>query len=117
MVTGTPGQTVASAMTSRAGRLGAGSNRPSHAGRNTREVDRQARFPGRAAVGVVLGREPVEGAAELSELPLDVDLAGVRVPGFQADRLAPAQAGVGDRDDHGEVLATAREERGPLCDE
>ena len=38
MATGTPGQTVASAMTSRAGRLGAGSNRPSQAGRNTRRA-------------------------------------------------------------------------------
>ena len=76
-------------------------------GQERREVDGQAWFPGRAAVGVVLGREPVEGAAKLPELPLDVDLAGVRVPGFQADRLAPAQAGVGDRDDHGEVVVAA----------
>jgi hypothetical protein len=32
------GQTVVSAMTSRAGRVGAGSNRPSQAGRNTRRA-------------------------------------------------------------------------------
>jgi hypothetical protein len=51
-------------------------------GQERRQVDGQARFPGRAAVRVVLGREPVEGAAKLTELPLDVDLAGVRVPGF-----------------------------------
>jgi hypothetical protein len=55
-----------------------------------REVDRQARFPGRAAVGVVLGREPVEGAPELAELPLDVDGVLVGVLAFQADRLTPA---------------------------
>src|SRR5439155_17644281 len=76
-------------------------------GQERREVDRETRFPGRAAVGVVLGREPVEGAAKLPELPLDVDLAGVRVPGFQADRLAPAQPGVGGRDDQGEVVCAA----------
>jgi hypothetical protein len=35
---GVPGQTVASAMTSRAGRPGAGSCRPSQAGRNTRRA-------------------------------------------------------------------------------
>jgi hypothetical protein len=77
------------------------------AGQERRQVDRQARFPGRAAIGVVLRREPVEGAAKLPKLPLNMDLAGVRVSGFQADRLAPAHAGVADRDDHGEVVVVA----------
>jgi hypothetical protein len=38
MATGTPGQTVMSAMIMRAGRLGAGSNRPAQAGRNTQRA-------------------------------------------------------------------------------
>jgi hypothetical protein len=59
----------------------------------------------------------VECAPKLAELPLDVDLARVGVLGFQADRLAPAQAGVGDRDDHGEVVGAAGQQRGPLRDE
>src|SRR5450755_267947 len=59
-----------------------------------REVDGQARLPARAAVGVVLGRKPVENAANLAELPLDVDLAGADVVALQADRLAPPQARV-----------------------
>ena len=46
-------------------------------GQERRQVDRETRLPGRAAVGVVLGREPVEPAVEFAELPLDVDLAGV----------------------------------------
>ena len=86
-------------------------------GQERQEVDRQARFPGRAAVGVVLGREPVECTAKLAKLPLDVDLARVRVLSFQADHLAPAQAGVGDRDDHDEVVGAAGQQRGPLRDE
>src|ERR1022692_1471759 len=64
-----------------------------------REIDGQARLPVRAAVGVVLGRKPVENAANLAELPFDVDLAGARVVALQADRLAPPQARVADRDD------------------
>ena len=36
------------------------------------------------------------------------------VVAFQADRLAPPQAGIGDRDDHGEVLVPAGQQRGPL---
>jgi hypothetical protein len=43
-----------------------------------------------------------------------VDLAGVEVAAFQADRLAPAQAGVPDGEDHGEVLVAASEQRGPF---
>src|SRR5262249_14437562 len=82
-----------------------------------RQVDRQAWVPGPAAVGVVLGREPGEAPAQLAKLPLDVDLGGVRVPGFQADRLAPAQPGVGDRDDHGEVVVAAGQQRGSFRDE
>jgi len=65
-------------------------------GQERREVDGQAGFPVRAAVGVVLGREPVEGAADLAELPFDVDLVVVDVVAFQADRLAPADPFSGD---------------------
>ena len=53
-------------------------------GQERREVDGQAGFPVGAAVGVVLRREPVEPAADLAELPLDVDLVvrgRSRVPG------------------------------------
>ena len=84
------------------------------AGQERRQVNRETRLPGRAAVGVVLGREPVEPAVEFAELPLDVDLAGVEVAAFEADRLAPAQAGVADGDDHGEVLVPAGHQGGPL---
>ncbi len=82
------------------------------AGQEKRQVDRETRLPGRAAVGVVLGREPVELAVEFAELPLDVDLAGVEAAAFEADRLALAQAGVRDGEDHGEVLVPARHQRG-----
>lgn len=54
------------------------------------QVDRQARFPGRAAVGVILRREPVKCAPDLPELPFHMDLAGMGVLTFEADRLAPA---------------------------
>ena len=67
-------------------------------GQERREVDGEAGFPVGAAVGVVLRREPVEGAADLAELPLNVDLVVADVVAFEADRLAPAQAGVSDRD-------------------
>ena len=53
-------------------------------GQERREVHGQAWFPVRAAVGVVLRREPVERAPDLAQLPFDVDLIGVdeaRVPG------------------------------------
>jgi hypothetical protein len=60
------------------------------AGQERRQVDRETRPPGRAAVGIVLGREPVEPAVEFAELPLDVDLAGPEVVTFEADRFAPA---------------------------
>ena len=53
------------------------------------KVDGQLRLPLRAAVRVILRREPVEPAVELAELPFDVDLARVQVVAFQADRLAP----------------------------
>ena len=86
-------------------------------GQERREVDGQAGFPVGAAVGVVLRREPVERAADLAELPLDVDLIVVDVIAFEADRLAPAQAGVSDRDHHGEVLVPAGQQRGPLGDQ
>jgi hypothetical protein len=85
-------------------------------GQERREVDGKAWFPGWAAVGVVFGREPVEGATELTKLPLDVDLAGRCVLGFQADRFTPAHPGVGDRDDNGEVVAAAGQQRGPFGD-
>ena len=84
------------------------------AGEERRQVDRETWLPGGAAVGVVLGREPVEPAVEFAELPLDVDLAGVEVVAFQADRLAPAQAGVADGEDHGEVLVPAGQQGGPF---
>jgi len=57
-----------------------------------RQVDGEAGFPVGAAVGVIFRRQPVERAFDLTELPLDVDLTGVEVTAFQADRLAPAQA-------------------------
>ena len=56
------------------------------------KVDGQLRLPLRAAVGAVLGREPVEPAVELAELPFDMDLARAEVVAFQADRFAPPQA-------------------------
>jgi hypothetical protein len=82
------------------------------AGQERRQVDRETRLPGWAAVGVVLGREPVEPAVELAELPFDVDLARVEAAAFEADGLAPAQAGVPDGEDHGEVLVPARHQGG-----
>ena len=59
----------------------------------------------------------MERAADLAELPLDVDLVVVDVVAFQADRLAPPHPGVGDGDDHGEVLVPAGQQRGPLGDQ
>ena len=53
------------------------------------KVDGQLRLPLRAAVRVILRREPVESAVELAELPFDVDLARAEVVAFQADHLAP----------------------------
>jgi hypothetical protein len=38
-----------------------------------RDADRRQQLDVRAAVGVVLRREPVEATADLPELPLDVD--------------------------------------------
>jgi hypothetical protein len=55
--------------------------------RNGGEVDGQAGLAVRAAVGVVLGREPVKPAAELAELPLDMDLAEADVVALQVDGL------------------------------
>jgi hypothetical protein len=46
-----------------------------------------------------------------------VDLAGVEVVTLQADDLAPAQAGVGDGDEHRELLAAAGQEGGPFGEE
>ena len=59
----------------------------------------------------------MERAPDLAQLPLDVDLIVVDVVAFQADRLAPPHPGVGDRDDHGEVLVPAGQQRGPLGDQ
>ena len=81
------------------------------------QVDGQLRLPFRAAVGVVLGREPVEPAVEFAELPFDMDLARVQVFAFQPDRLAPAHPGVGDGKDHGEVVVPAGQQRGPLSEQ
>jgi hypothetical protein len=77
-----------------------------------REVDGELRLPSGAAVGVVFGREPVEPAVDLVELPFNVDLAGEDVAALQADRLTPAQAGVADRDDQGEVVVAAGQQSG-----
>jgi hypothetical protein len=55
-----------------------------------RKVHGQPRLEPGAAVGVVFGREAVEPAVDLVELPFDVDLAG-DVVSLQADRLTPAQ--------------------------
>jgi hypothetical protein len=79
-----------------------------------REVDGQSRLEPGAAVGVVLGREPMAPAVNLVELPFNVDLAGVGVVALQTDGLTPTQPGVADRDDQGEVLVAARQQRGPL---
>ena len=73
-----------------------------------REIDGQTGLPARAAVGVVLRRQPVKPAAELEELPFEVDLAGPDEVALQAYGLAPAHPGVGDGDDHREVLVPAR---------
>jgi hypothetical protein len=78
------------------------------------QVDRQAWLPVGAAVGVVLGRDPVELAADLADLPFDPDLAGAQVAVLQADDLAPPQAGVGEREDQREVVVTAGQQRGPF---
>jgi len=88
-----------------------------HIGQERRDVHREARLPIRAAVGVILRWNPVERAPDLTELPLDADLCGVGVLAFQAGHLAPAQPGVGDRDDHGEVVGTAGQQHGPFGDE
>ncbi|MGH7904970.1 MAG: hypothetical protein ACREPA_12730 [Candidatus Dormibacteraceae bacterium] len=61
-------------------------------GQERREVDGQAGFPAGAAVRVVLGREPMECAADLAQLPLDVDLVVADVLAFEADRLPPAHS-------------------------
>ncbi|MGD0375666.1 MAG: hypothetical protein ABSB01_13925 [Streptosporangiaceae bacterium] len=61
------------------------------AGQELGHVDREARFPAWAAVGVVLGREPVEPAVDLAELPPDVDLGRTDEVAFQPDGLAPAE--------------------------
>jgi hypothetical protein len=71
------------------------------------QVDGDAWFLGGGTVGIVLGRQAEEAAAQLAELPFDVDLVGVEVVALQADDLAPAQAGVGDGDEHGELLVAA----------
>jgi hypothetical protein len=47
-------------------------------GEERRQIDGEAGFPVGAAVGVILRRQPVEGAPDLPELPLDVDLIGVK---------------------------------------
>jgi hypothetical protein len=56
----------------------------------------------------------VEPAVKFAELPFDVDRARVEMITFEADRLAPAQSGVADGDDHGEVLVPARHQGGPF---
>src|SRR6266702_4710759 len=85
-----------------------------HFGEESGKVNGEAGLPARATVGVVLGRDPVKLAVEFAELPFDVDLAREGEVALQADRLAPPEAGVADCDDHGEVLAPAREQRGPF---
>ena len=82
------------------------------AGQEGGEVDGQAGLPGRTAVGVVLGRQPVKDAVDLAELPFDMNLALAEVVTFEADGLPPAQAGVADRDDQGEVVVPAGQQRG-----
>ena len=77
-----------------------------------REVDGELRLPSGAAVGVVFGREPVEPAVDLVELPFNVDLAREDVAALQADRLTPVQAGVADHDDQGEVVVAAGQQSG-----
>jgi hypothetical protein len=56
----------------------------------------------------------VEAAVEFAELPLDANLAGVEVVTFEADGLAPAQSGVPDGEDHGEVLVPTGHQGGPF---
>ena len=97
------------------GCCGAGAGLGGRAARKKRrQIDGEAGFPVGAAVGVILRRQPVEGASDFTELPLDVDLTGVEVLAFEADRFAPPHAGVGDREDHGEVVVAAGQQRGPL---
>jgi hypothetical protein len=86
-------------------------------GKERREVDGQARLPVRAAIGIVFRRQPVKRAPELAQLPLDVDLVPLHKLALQADDLAQPQPGVGDRDDHGEVIVPAGQQRGPLRDQ
>jgi hypothetical protein len=61
-----------------------------------------------------LGGRRWNPAVDLVELPFDVDLAGAGVVALQADRFAPAQAGVADRDDQSEVVVAARQQCGPF---
>ena len=75
--------------------------------------------PARAARVSCCGRsrpsgEPVEAAADLPELPLDVDQRWEQEVALQADRLAPPHAGVADREQHGELVVPAGQQRGSL---
>jgi hypothetical protein len=83
-------------------------------GEEEREVDWRQRLHVHAAVGVVFRREPVEAAADLPELPLDVDQRREEQIALQAGRLAPPHPGVADRDQHGELVVPAGQQRGSL---
>jgi len=76
-------------------------------GEERREVNGQTWLPVRAAVGVVLRRQPVKHAPELAQLPLDVDLFPLHKLALQADDFAQPQPGIDDRDNHGEVVVPA----------
>lgn len=69
-----------------------------------RQIDWDQGFPVTTAVGVVFGRQPVEGSVDFAELLFDVDVPGVHVRALQADRFTPPQAGVRDGDDEEEVI-------------
>ncbi|HET9895172.1 MAG TPA: hypothetical protein VFQ44_09575 [Streptosporangiaceae bacterium] len=91
--------------------------RGEQAGEESGQVDREAGFPVGAAVGIVFGREPVEGPVDFAELPFDMDLAAVQVRAFQADALSPSQPGVAEGHDQREVVVAARKQGRALGDQ
>ena len=88
-----------------------------HGGEERGQVDRDSRLPVERAVGVVLGRQPVELAVELAQLPLHVDQCRLQKLAFQTHGLAPSHPGVGDGDEHREVVIPTGQQGGTLGDE
>ncbi len=83
-------------------------------GEEVGDVDGHERVPVRAAVGVVLRGEPVETSLDLVELPLNIYQRRHEEVAFQTGRLGPSHPGVADRDEQGELIVAAGQQRGPL---